>query len=123
MAKVKTKVYPNTALRALALHTQRLDTPNGSEPPPTMDRIYETVEALGCVQIDTLHMVHRAHYVALWRPSAAISGLSELIYRRSTADCTSTGVTPPASSRWRTIATRCGDGAIAAALGVGLATG
>src|SRR5574341_627238 len=82
MAKVKTKVYPNAALRALALHAQRLDTPNGAEPPPTLDRLYETVEALGCVQIDTLHMVHRAHYVALWSRLGAydIEDYHRLIY-------------------------------------------
>ncbi len=59
-------VYPNHALRAVALEAQRLTTPNGSEPAPTCDLIYETVEALGCVQIDTLAMAARAQYLALW---------------------------------------------------------
>ncbi len=58
--------YPLSALRALALHTQKLDTPNGSEPPPSPDSVFETVDRLGAVQIDTLQMVARAHYVTLW---------------------------------------------------------
>lgn len=58
--------YPLTALRALALHTQKLDTPNGSEPAPSLDCVYETVDQLGGVQIDTLQRVARAHYLAIW---------------------------------------------------------
>ncbi len=59
-------LYPNHALRALALHTQKLDTANGNEPAPSLDSVYETVAKLGAVQIDTLQMVHRAHYLAIW---------------------------------------------------------
>lgn len=59
-------LYPLTALRALALHTQKLDTPNGSEPAPSLDCVYETVDQLGGVQIDTLQRVARAHYLAIW---------------------------------------------------------
>lgn len=59
-------IYPLSALRALALHTQKLDTPNGAEPPPSPDSVFETVDQLGAVQIDTLQMVARAHYVTLW---------------------------------------------------------
>ena len=29
-------------------------------------RIYDTVEALGCLQIDTINVVERAHYLTLW---------------------------------------------------------
>lgn len=58
--------YPLHALRALAIHTQKLDTANGSEPSPSLDSIYETVDQIGGVQIDTLQMVHRAHYLAIW---------------------------------------------------------
>lgn len=59
-------VYPNHALRALALRAQKLDTPNGSEPAPSHDSIYQTVEQIGAAQIDTLQMVNRAHYLAIW---------------------------------------------------------
>ena len=59
-------VYPLSALRALALHATRLDTPNGSEGPSSLDSVFETVDRLGAVQIDTLQMVARAHYVTLW---------------------------------------------------------
>ncbi len=33
---------------------------------PTPQVIQETVERLGCVQLDTLHMVQRSHYLVLW---------------------------------------------------------
>ncbi len=59
-------VYPLSAVRALALHATQLDTANGSEPPASPDSVFETVDRLGGVQIDTLQMVARAHYVTLW---------------------------------------------------------
>jgi uncharacterized protein YcaQ len=58
--------YPLSALRALALHCQKLDISNGSEPAPSPESIFETVDQLGAVQIDTLQMVARAHYITLW---------------------------------------------------------
>ncbi|HEY3313320.1 MAG TPA: crosslink repair DNA glycosylase YcaQ family protein [Anaerolineales bacterium] len=59
-------VYPLSAIRALALHASGLDGPNGSEPVPSLDSVFGMVERLGAVQIDTLQMVARAHYVTLW---------------------------------------------------------
>ncbi|MBC6937044.1 MAG: winged helix-turn-helix domain-containing protein [Chloroflexi bacterium] len=64
--KASGPVYPLAALRAAALHTQRLITPNQASPAPTPDAIFDLVTALGYVQIDTLHVVNRAHYVTLW---------------------------------------------------------
>ncbi len=58
--------YPLAAIRALALHATRLATPNGSEPPASRDTVYQTVNTLGAVQIDTLQMVARAHHLTLW---------------------------------------------------------
>lgn len=58
--------YPLAAVRALALHASLLDTPNGSEPPASRDTLYNTVHTLGAVQMDTLQMVSRAHYLTLW---------------------------------------------------------
>jgi hypothetical protein len=58
--------YPLNALRALALHTTLLDVPNGSERPASRDSVYEVANRLGAVQIDTLQMVSRAHYLTLW---------------------------------------------------------
>jgi len=29
-------------------------------------RVYETIDALGCLQIDTINVVERAHYLTLW---------------------------------------------------------
>lgn len=54
------------AARAVALDAQGLTTPNGAEPAATLDAIYDLVERLGCVQIDTLHLVRRAQYLTLW---------------------------------------------------------
>src|SRR5512133_2329419 len=61
-----TTIYPLSAVRALALHATGLDTANGSEPSASLDSVFETVDKLGAVQIDTLQMVARAHYVTLW---------------------------------------------------------
>lgn len=58
--------YPLSALRAVALQTQNLHTANGAEPAPTRDAVYQTVEQIGCVQIDTLHVVRRSQYLVLW---------------------------------------------------------
>jgi uncharacterized protein YcaQ len=60
------KVYPLSAARALALHAQGLTASSGSNPEPTPGVIYQTIERLGCLQIDTLQMVARSHYLVLW---------------------------------------------------------
>jgi len=54
------------AARALALHTQALDTAPGAEPPPTRDTLCALAERLGCIQIDTLQVVHRSQYLVPW---------------------------------------------------------
>ncbi len=55
---------PLAASRALALYAQHLHRPpTGSV---TADTIYDLVERVGWVQIDTLHMVARSHYLVLW---------------------------------------------------------
>ena len=59
-------IYPLSAMRALALHTQGLISAEINQPPSTLDRIYAQVENLGCVQIDTLQVVQRSHYLVLW---------------------------------------------------------
>jgi uncharacterized protein YcaQ len=58
--------YPLSAARTLALHTQGLTTPNQTDPTLTLSAIQSTVERLGCVQIDTLNLVRRSHYLVLW---------------------------------------------------------
>ena len=65
-AKSSSPTYPLSAVRALALYAQGLTTPNGSELPPTVESIYSQVERLGGIQIDTLHVVQRSHYLTLW---------------------------------------------------------
>jgi hypothetical protein len=57
-------IYPVTALRTVALHTQGLG--KADSPQPTREMLYETIDQLGCIQIDTLHMVRRSQYIVLW---------------------------------------------------------
>ncbi len=58
---------PLRAARALALHAQRLGDPHYPDgPQPTRRDILGVVEQLGAIQIDTLQMVHRSHYLTLW---------------------------------------------------------
>ena len=59
-------VFPYEACRILALCSQRLHVANGDEVTPTRDSIFSVLEQLGCVQIDTLQMVARAHYLTIW---------------------------------------------------------
>lgn len=61
-----TAVYPLQAASTVALYAQRLTTANGAEPESTLDTIYDMVQQMGCVQIDTLQMVQRSQYLALW---------------------------------------------------------
>ena len=77
--------YPLTAIRTLALEVQGLTTRLGGEQAPTPDAIYDVVDRLGCVQIDTLQMVHRSHYLALWSRLGRydITDLDRLIYGRA----------------------------------------
>jgi hypothetical protein len=80
--KASGAIYPLSALRALALHTQRLTTPNGASPAPTPDTLVNLVTALGYVQIDTLNVVNRAHYVTLWARLGAypLDAFDRLLY-------------------------------------------
>jgi len=64
--KSSSTIYPLSAIRTLALHAQHLDTANEATPTPTLDSMVDLVTDLGCVQIDTLHMVNRAHYLTMW---------------------------------------------------------
>ncbi|MDP6452487.1 MAG: crosslink repair DNA glycosylase YcaQ family protein [SAR202 cluster bacterium] len=62
--QLSNNTYPLSALRALALHAQGLSDPPSAE--NNSDRILETIQQIGCVQIDTLQMVRRSHYLVLW---------------------------------------------------------
>ena len=57
-------IYPVSALRSVALHTQGLG--KADDLPPTRDVLFKTINQIGCVQIDTLHMVRRSQYLVLW---------------------------------------------------------
>jgi hypothetical protein len=60
-------IYDLSTARTMALFAQQLiepDDPNNK--PADKDAIFQTVKNLGCVQIDTLHVVQRSHYLVLW---------------------------------------------------------
>jgi len=59
-------VYPLEALRAVALRTQGLDAMDKAGFTPGREDLYRCTAHLGCVQIDTLQMVRRSHYLVLW---------------------------------------------------------
>jgi uncharacterized protein YcaQ len=65
MAEKRT-IYSLEAIRALALHTQRLTTASRAAPIATPETIYDLVDQLGAVQIDSLQVVQRSHYLTLW---------------------------------------------------------
>ncbi len=58
------KPYPTAVLRTVALHSQGLD--KAEDTPSTREILYQTIEQVGCIQIDTLHMVRRSQYLVLW---------------------------------------------------------
>lgn len=82
MKKVSNTIYPLSALRATVLHNQILTTANGASPVPTAEAIIDLVNVLGYVQIDTLHVVNRAHYITLWSRfgSYDIEAFHRLVY-------------------------------------------
>ena len=57
-------IYPLSAVRTLALHAQGLASPGPGG--AGLDMILNTIRQVGSVQIDTLQMVRRSQYVALW---------------------------------------------------------
>src|SRR5512143_2076400 len=59
-------MLPLQAVRALALHAQGLTHANQQADIPTAEAMQQTVERLGCIQIDTLQVVQRSHYLVLW---------------------------------------------------------
>jgi uncharacterized protein YcaQ len=75
-------VYSLSAGRTLALHTQGLTTPNQADHTVSSSAIQSTVERLGCVQIDTLNLVRRSHYLVLWSRLGAYNptNFDSLIY-------------------------------------------
>lgn len=78
-------IYPLHAVRRLALHAQGLCSPNKESKAPTLLEMRDTVERLGCVQIDTLQMVSRSHYLVLWSRLGNYDpiDLERLVYDRS----------------------------------------
>ena len=80
--KVTGTIFPLAALRATVLDAQRLTTANAAQTPPSSDDIVNVVKVLGYLQIDTLNMVNRAHYVTLWSRlgSYDLDTLHQLVY-------------------------------------------
>ena len=61
-----TTVHPLSAARTLALVAQGLSASDQASHPPFVDDLQRVIEQLGCVQIDTLNLVRRSHYLVLW---------------------------------------------------------
>jgi uncharacterized protein YcaQ len=60
-------IYDLSAARAMALYAQQFAEPDQENLEfADQEAIYQTVKKLGCVQIDTLHVVQRSHYLVLW---------------------------------------------------------
>jgi uncharacterized protein YcaQ len=51
------------SVRRLMIEKQRICNPSGSS---DKESVYSMVDALGCLQIDTINVVERAHYLTLW---------------------------------------------------------
>jgi uncharacterized protein YcaQ len=86
----------------MALHSQGLDlSPTGAT---GQDDIYNTVDRIGWVQIDTLQMVHRSQHLVLWSRlgNYDTGDFDALLRGRVTTEqvvgSTSTGFTQPAWS-------------------------
>lgn len=60
------KVISLQAARTLALHTQGLARPNTPGSQSGMAEIEAAVRQVGALQIDTLHVVQRSHFIVLW---------------------------------------------------------
>lgn len=58
--------FPIHAAQTVALHAQGLTLRNGTEPTPTIDTLYDLINQLACLQIDTLQRVHRTQYLVPW---------------------------------------------------------
>ena len=74
--------YPLSAARAVALDAQGLAEQPDLDTPSTPEQVYAAVERVGCLQIDTLQMVRRSHYLALWSRLGAYDpeDLDALVY-------------------------------------------
>ena len=58
--------FPLAAVRAVILHAQGLDAPQRRGARPGIEDVYNAVQRVGWVQIDTLQVVNRAQYLTLW---------------------------------------------------------
>src|SRR4030042_2941723 len=59
-------IYPLTAVRTLALYSQGLVSANDANSNPTLPTIQKTVEQVNYIQIDSLNLIQRSQYIALW---------------------------------------------------------
>lgn len=76
-------IYPLHALRTVVLHQQHLTAPHSTSLALTSDALVDLVKDLGYIQIDTLQVVNRAHYVNLWSRFGPydLEKLDGLLYR------------------------------------------
>lgn len=76
-------IYPLSALRAFVLNIQLLTQPNQGSTTPSPEAMVNLVKRLGYVQIDTLNVVNRSHYVTLWARlgNYSIDDFHKLLYK------------------------------------------
>jgi uncharacterized protein YcaQ len=60
------KPYPLEVLRKVSLVAQGLHNPIVSQSDLTADSILRVINLIGCIQIDSLHVVRRSHYLVPW---------------------------------------------------------
>jgi uncharacterized protein len=74
--------YPLSTVRTLALNAQGLTRQGNDETSPTLETIQKTVEQVKYIQIDTLNLIQRSQYIALWSRLGAYqtSDFDRLIY-------------------------------------------
>jgi uncharacterized protein YcaQ len=73
--------YPLSTVRTLALYAQGLITANQADSQPGRQTIQKTVEQLNYVQIDTLNLIQRSHYIPWSRLGAyQTADFDRLIY-------------------------------------------
>ena len=59
------KIYSNRSLRVAALQAVGLNTAWDTTS-PSIDRVRDMVDMLGALQIDTINVIQRSHYLTLW---------------------------------------------------------
>ena len=76
------RVFPRRAVRALFLHRQHLGRPRAHGLTP--GRLTRFAEDVGGIQMDSINVLERAHYLTVWSRFGPYdrARLDRLVYRR-----------------------------------------